>query len=208
MIKLENISVYNVKNAIRGMRNPMNSWELSDSSYGDDYYHFYIGKKDEELAKKLIKAGTDHRKFLRQIFVSIDITAPLYWWKQMDQYRVGAVTNSTSTMHKLTSKPLSISDDFSIDDIDGFMLEYVEYLNRMIEQYKSLENEETKKRVWRNIIQRLPDSYNQTRTWTGNYEILRNIYFARKDHKLNEWRNFCIALSDESKFPFAEFISE
>ena len=200
MIKFENTEVFNFKGAFRGMRNPLNSWDKSDSEYKYESWHdmsggsFVIGKNDLDLAQRLIKAGSDHRKFLRQIFVSVDITAPLYWWKEYDTYKVATVANSCSTMHKIHSKPIELSD-FSIDDFDfedagGVQLSvndlfinvvtYCEYLRRMYLDTKD-------KKYWRALIQLLPESYNQKRTVTLNYETLRNIYGSRRNHKLDEW---------------------
>ena len=198
MIECKHIEVFNFKGAIRAMRNPMNSWNKSDSFFND--HRNWIGKKDITLAQKLIQSGTDHGKFLRQIFVSMDITAPIYWWKEMDTYKVGTVANSTSTMHKLTSKPITI-DDFSFDNLDLLIhpldeedLIFEDVAENIVydcERLRELYLKTQDKRYWRALIQLLPESYNQTRTWTGNYQILRNIYFARKNHKLNEWHDFC-----------------
>ena len=251
MIKLDNQCVSNFENAIRGMRNPLESWKQSDSRYGlgdcDDEYcasrlfdstdawmeylgfgfledieseidrkqwlktekeigewlwdnslldkdgpyehRFYFGPKDLKLAQSLVRAGTDEAKFMRQIFISVDITAPLYWWKEMDTYKVATVANSTSTMHKLSSRPIEIND-FSFDE------EFHNYhmIQNIVKDCEFLRQKyiETKdKTYWRALIQLLPESYNQTRTWTANYAVLRNIYFARRNHKLTEWREFC-----------------
>ena len=183
MLKAENISVFNFENAIRGMRNPMNSWDKSDSFYDIDG-NYRIGEKDLELAIKLIKGGSEHAKFMRQIFVSMDITAPLYWWKEMDQYRINATTNSTSTMHRIHSRLLT-HDDFSYDKHTPSRDNMLLHLNKLIKKYK--ESEYKDKEIWRELIQDLPSSFNQMRTWTGNYQNLRNIYFQRKGHKLSEW---------------------
>lgn len=262
MIKFDNQCVSNFENAIRGMRNPLESWKQSDSRYGlgdcDDEYcasrlfdstdawmeylgygflediesevdrkqwlkaekeigewlwdnslldkdgpyehRFYFGPKDLKLAQSLVRAGTDEAKFMRQIFISVDITAPLYWWKEMDTYKVGTVTNSTSTMHKLTARPIKL-DDFSFDNLDlifdtkeNWIIRFKEEAQLSINACEHLRKKylETKdKRYWRALIQLLPESYNQTRTWTANYAVLRNIYFARCNHKLTEWREFC-----------------
>lgn len=189
MLKVERDSVMNFENAIRGARNPLNSWARMDS-YLDDEGNFVFGDNDIDLAKRLRKAGSDHRKFMRQIFVSCDITAPIYWWKEYDTYKVATVANSTSTMHKIHSKPFSI-EDFSHDHLTD---ESLKAMNGMIEYLESvrLKYIETKdKKYWYDLIQLLPSSYNQMRTCTFNYETLINIYFARKNHKLQEWHTFC-----------------
>ena len=189
MIKLERFSVMNFENAIRGARNPMNSWNRMDSSY-DEHNNFILGPNDLDLAKRLCKAGSDHRKFIRQIFVSVDITAPLYWWKEYDTYKVATVANSTSTMHKIASKPFSL-DDFSCDHMNEKALNAMKDLMKVLEELR-LEYIETKdKETWYSLIQLLPTNYHQMRTCTFNYETLRNIYFARRTHKLDEWHDFC-----------------
>ena len=253
MIETDYYSITNFDNAIRGMRNPLESWDSMDSRFGmcfnDDEYaydrlvkvrdawmdydsygqledmeleidkanweirakevedwlwessllekdgpyenRFYFGPKDLKLAQNLIRAGADESKFMRQIFVSVDITAPLYWWKEMDTYKVGTVANSTSTMHKLTLKPFTIND-FSFDEDWDF--EYNLTVGSILKTCENLRQKYIKtnnKRYWRALIQLLPESYNQTRTWTANYAVLRNIYFARRNHKLQEWRDFC-----------------
>ena len=186
MIKFEKTEVMNFENAIRGMRNPLNSWEKSDST------RYEVGPNDLNLMKRLIKAGTDHRKFLRQIIVSVDITAPLYWWKEFDTYKVGTVANSCSTMHKIHAKEFTL-DDFSHEhlfegDIDD--PESLDVLGCVIDIMNYYRNEflATKDKFWWwQMIQLLPSSYNQKRTVTLNYEVLRNIATSRKNHKLDEW---------------------
>lgn len=187
MIKLERTSVMNFENALRGMRNPMNSWDKSDSVFAPA---LCIGPNDLDLAQRLVGAGSDDRKFLRQIFVSVDVTAPLYWWKEYDTYKVGTVANSTSTMHKIHSKAFS-RDDFSCDRMSygaGIVLDYIiDYLEDCRQRFVKTKD----MMFWHDMIQLLPTSYNQMRTCTLNYENLINIYFARRYHKLNEWHDFC-----------------
>ncbi|MFI3324844.1 MAG: hypothetical protein R3Y35_01570 [Clostridia bacterium] len=189
MIQLTNHSVMNIENAMRGARNPMNSWDRSDSYY-DENGNYILGENDLGLAIKLCKAGSDHRKFIRQILVCVDIAAPLYWWKEYDTYKVATVANSTSTMHKIHSKPFEM-EDFSTDKMSenakNQMSEFIAFLEKT-----RLEFVKTKdKNAWYDIIQLLPSSYNQLRTCTFNYETLINIYNSRKSHKLDEWKVFC-----------------
>ncbi len=190
MIKLERTSVMNFENAIRGARNPMNSWSKSDSYY-DEQGNYILGENDLSLAVRLCKSGSDHRKFIRQIFVSVDITAPLYWWKEYDTYKVATVANSTSTMHKIHSKPFSM-DDFSCDKMSDPTKKTMEKLIEYLESLRLHFVETKDKADWNDIIQLLPSSYNQMRTCTFNYETLINIYYARKNHKLDEWHRFVI----------------
>ena len=198
MIKVKNISVYNFENALRGMRNPLESWDKSESYYDNDYV-YVIGENDKELALRLIKAGKEHSKFCRQIFVSMDITAPDYWWKEYATYKVSTTENSTSTMHKITSRLLT-ENDFSIDKRDAID-DYIIYcLNILIEKYQKTKDIE----VWRKIIQKLPMSFNYLRTCTMNYQNLRNMYFQRRNHKLIEWREFCRIIE---RLPNSEFIT-
>ena len=216
-MKFEKTEVWGFEHAIRGMRNPLESWDKSDSgcklycsvegvcvekpcSYdncnGCTTTEYIIGKNDLELMQKLIKAGSEHRKFLRQIFVSVDITAPLYWWKEFDTYKVGTVSNSTSTMHKLASTPITI-DCFEMDDftplIDNFKIDLswktvVSYLEQLRQKYKETKD----KRYWKELIRLLPESWLQKRTITMNYENILNMYRQRKNHKLTEWsKSFC-----------------
>ena len=202
MIKLERTSVMNLENAIRGARNPMNSWDRMDSYYDEDS-NFVLGENDLGLAQKLRRAGSDHRKYVRQIFVSVDITAPLYWWKEFDTYKVATVANSTSTMHKIHAKPFDI-DDFSHDHMTpstlAFMQTVVDELEKIRQKYMT---EGKNKEDWYDMIQLLPSSYNQMRTVTMNYETLINIFFARRFHKLQEWHTFCDWIKT---LPYAEEI--
>lgn len=202
MIKLERTSVMNLENAIRGARNPMNSWARMDSYYDEDG-NFVLGENDLGLAQKLRRAGSDHRKYVRQIFVSVDITAPMYWWKEFDTYKVATVANSTSTMHKIHAKPFDI-DDFSHDhmtpDTLAFMQTVVDELENIRQKYMT---EGKNKEDWYDMIQLLPSSYNQMRTVTMNYETLINIFFARRYHKLQEWHTFCDWIKT---LPYAEEI--
>lgn len=187
MIKLERTSVMNFENALRGMRNPMNSWDKSDSVFAPA---LCIGPNDLDLAQRLVGAGSDDRKFLRQIFVSVDVTAPLYWWKEMDQYRIAVTTNSTSTMHKIHAKEFSL-EDFSSERMDSDTLLSLMATINVLEKNRVKYNESKDAQYWHNMIQLLPTSYNQMRTCTLNYENLINIYFARLYHKLDEWHVFC-----------------
>ena len=190
MLKIERDSVMNLENAMRGARNPMNSWAKSDSYYDEDGNYVY-GEADLAFGGRLCRAGGDHRKFIRQIFVSVDITAPLYWWKEFDTYKVGTVANSTSTMHKIHSKPFE-RDDFSYDRLDEKGLAVLDGLIAYLEGERQRFNENREDRQsWHNMIQLLPSSYNQMRTVTMNYENLINMYYARKNHKLAEWHVFC-----------------
>ena len=185
MIKIERTSVMNFENAIRGARNPMNSWGRMDSHTETDGT-FVFGENDLSLAKRLCKAGTDHRKFIRQIFVSVDLTAPIYWWKEFDTYKVGTVANSTSTMHKIQAKTFEEAD-FSCDRMVPAAKESLMQTIGVLEKLR-VEFVETKdKDLWYSLIQLLPSSYNQMRTCTMNYENIANMYFARRHHKLDEW---------------------
>lgn len=189
MIKLERAAVMNLENAVRGARNPLNSWARGDSYYNEEG-EYVLGPNDRDLAGRLCRSGSDHRKFIRQIFVSVDITAPLYWWKEYDTYKVGTVANSTSTMHRIHSRPFG-EDDFSVDRLTGEsrkrFLDYMAYLESVRLRYV-----ETKDKAdWYDLIQLLPSSYNQMRTCSLNYENLVNIYYARKNHKLDEWHVMC-----------------
>ncbi len=189
MIRLERTSVMNLENAMRGARNPMNSWARMDSGF-DEAGNFVLGPNDLDLARRLRQAGSDHRKFLRQVFVSVDITAPLYWWKEYDTYKVATVANSTSTMHKIHSRPFSI-DDFSHDHLTADGLRILEGLVAELETIRLRYMDGKRKEDWYDLIQLLPSSYHQMRTCTLNYETLVNIYYARRNHKLEEWHTFC-----------------
>ena len=215
MIKFENTEVVGWESAIRGMRNPMNSWEKSDSGWSpdwpidnyifidadiDNYFELAIGPNDQKLMTALRNAGTDHRKFMRMITVYVDITAPLYWWKEFDTYKVGTVTNSCSTMHKIADKEFTM-DDFSHEHLEGRALntleDMVDELNYWRDYYLAIKKQNVvgadkkSKELWWQMIQLLPSSYNQRRTVMLNYEVLANIYKSRKNHKLDEWRMFC-----------------
>lgn len=189
MIELKNFSVMNLENAMRGARNPLSSWNRSDSFY-DEKGNYVLGENDLGLARRLCSAGSDHRKFIRQILVSVDITAPLYWWKEYDTYKVATVANSTSTMHKIHSKPFSL-EDFSCDKMTPETLEAFKKVVAYLESVRLQYMEAKDKAYWYDMIQFLPSSYNQLRTCTFNYETLVNIYHARKNHKLDEWHVFC-----------------
>ena len=199
MLTVERISVMNMENAIRGARNPMNSWAKMDSYY-DDRGNFVLGENDLSLAHKLAVAGSDHRKFLRQIIVSIDINAPFYWWKEFDTYKVGTVANSCSTMHKIHIKEFT-REDFSYDRMTESALMQLDSLISFLEGERVKYNETKDKEHWHNIIQLLPTSYNQMRTVTMNYEVLINIYYARRHHKLAEWHVLCEAIEN---LPYAK----
>lgn len=231
MIKIENVEIMGWEAAIRGMRNPMNSWDKSDSGWfsseddmGVDYVQYnshsdppelyFIGSNDLDLMKRLAKAGTDHRKFMRMITVYLDITAPLYWWKEFDTYKVGTVANSCSTMHKIGEKEFTI-DDFSHEHLDIRTKQLLEETVKILNDYRSLyvnynaddfeiKGCPSKKDIWWQMIQLLPSSYNQRRTVMLNYEVLANIYKSRKNHKLDEWREFCKWLES---LPYSEIIT-
>lgn len=209
MIKIENIEVIGWEHAIRGMRNPMNSWDKSDSIISSG--NINIGKNDLNLMKRLSDAGTDHRKFMRMLAVYMDITAPLYWWKEYDTYKVGTVANSCSTMHKIHERELTL-DDFShehltfcgkFDEEDWMnwsrvLANTVNSINYARKKY--LETKD--KKYWWQMIQLLPSSYNQKRTVMLNYEVLANIYKSRNNHKLDEWREFCKTIEGLPYFKF------
>ena len=213
MIKFDNYEVLGIEHAIRGMRNPMNSWEKSDSRYADqwedgmivgvDYLNYVIGPNDHELMMKLRNAGTDHRKFMRMLTVYVDITAPLYWWKEFDTYKVGTVANSCSTMHKIHSRDLTL-DDFSHEHLFGIWLDSLEITIRTINVARKEYITAKDKRYWDQMIQLLPTSYNQLRTVMLNYEVLANIYKSRRNHRLEEWHEFCAWIEG---LPYSEIIT-
>ena len=235
-MKFENTEVWGFEHSLRGMRNPKNSWHKSDSYYGcdDETYcdkcydvrqfcfgyknkdNYIIGANDMKLAQTLIKAGNEHRKFMRQIFVSVDITAPLYWWKEFDTYKVGTVANSTSTMHKLATTPITLDcfeiddydrnlsladnpkDDDGLDNISTFEEDIIYVLENIRQKY--LETKD--KRYWKELVRWLPESWLQKRTITMNYENVRNMYFQRRNHKLTEWSESFIKWVES--LPYAE----
>ena len=214
-IEISNVKVFNFEGAFRGLRNPMNSWARSDSytKLVDGKEEFHLGEADRKLAQRMIRAGTDESKFLRQIFVSMDINAPIYWWKEMDTYKVATVANSCSTMHKLVATPIT-RDCFSFDeeletledikqyiDEEGGYLTFSETIIRNCEQLRRLYIKTKDKRYWRALIQLLPQGWMQKRTWTGNYQNLRNMYFSRQHHKLKEWS---ILLKVIESLPYAK----
>ena len=256
MIKLENTEVVGLKHAIRGMRNPMNSWEKSDSKYCSEYDHppiegscqycpydnicnksekamqqmYLVESNDYDLMTRLRNAGTDHRKFMRMITVYLDITAPLYWWKEFDTYKVGTVANSCSTMHKIHAKEFTLEDFscehlFKEDDVGGMYYSataeeeftsmdvlkvIIEALNTYRKTYIAVkadtvsDYDHTSKEYWWQMIQLLPSSYNQKRTVMLNYEVLANIYKSRRNHKLDEWHTFCDWVES---LPYSELIT-
>lgn len=189
MIKIEKINVYGFEPAIRGMRNPLNSWDKSDSEY-DSYGQFLVGEDDLKLMQKLVKAGPEHAKFLRMITITMDITAPLYWWKEFDTYKIATVANSCSTMHTLHKKVLML-DDFSCEHLRGtergILQATIDMINREMAKYKIDNDRET----WYQMIQLLPSSFNQKRTVQFNYQTAANMYYQRRNHKLDEWLTFC-----------------
>ena len=219
-IKLEHVvmaSPEQMKFIIEGVRNPMNSWGKSDSEYvtaGYDIVGFDLGENDRSLMQRLANAGTDHRKFMRMLPVYVRITAPLYWWKEFDTYKVGTVANSCSTMHKIQAKEFTM-DDFSCEHLDIRTKALLEETIKALNDYRKLYIEynaddfeikgcPSKKDIWWQMIQLLPSSYNQTRNVMMNYEVLANIYKSRKDHKLDEWRNFCKWIEE---LPYSELIT-
>lgn len=248
MIDVENVSVWGFEHAIRGMRNPVNSWERSDSVYREYLYAnddevfewraidppddnngmiYIVGANDLDLMRRLFKGGTEHRKYLRQIFVSMDIIAPIYWWKEFDTYKIGTVANSCSTMHKIASKPIELSD-FSIDDVqdedddislkdcfinvvadcETYRQKYLDYKKKsglVQKNGRKRHYEAYAKKYWKALIQLLPESYNQRRTVTMNYENVFSMIRQRQGHKLDEWRTFVNVLED---LPYVKRISD
>lgn len=235
MIKIENVKTYGFEAAVRGMRNPMNSWEKSDSTFGVSTYwddenqleykrnDDFLGENDLQLMKSLVRAGSDHRKFMRFIDVTMDVTAPLYWWKEFDTYKVGTVSNSCSTMHKIHEKEFTLNDfsrehlatldfqHYQINDTEEEELVYLQtsalnILNvavQALNSYRDLYLKTKDKKFWWQMIQLLPSSYNQRRTVVLNYEVLRNVCQARKNHKLDEWHEFC---KWAESLPYSELI--
>ena len=237
MIKIENSEVLGWEHAIRGMRNPMNSWDKSDSGYcGRDllrncrtcvhrntgypacYSGFDLGPNDYDLMIRLSNAGTDHRKYMRMIIVYVDVTAPMYWWKEFDTYKVGTVRNSCSTMHKIAAKEFTLEDfshehlifedDVNHIDMIGWLQKQIDILNEWRLTYLDVKDSptsaESAKKYWWQMIQLLPSSYNQRATLMLNYEVLANIYKSRKNHKLDEWREFCTWIES---LPYSEIIT-
>lgn len=227
MIKIENVETFGWEHAIRGMRNPMNSWDKSDSKFEDcvpDYEmdtavtvpRLEIGDADLKLMKHLAKSGTDHRKFMRMITVYADITAPLYWWKEADTYQVGVVKNSCSTMHKIHEKKFTLKDfscEYLVEENIDELKSVIKKINKFRDKYINWKDSDIyidndsqivdKKVVWWQIIQLLPSSYNQKRTVMLNYEVLANMYKSRKNHKLDEWVDFCKWIES---LPYSELI--
>ena len=200
MIKIENIDIYGFEAAIRGARNPMNSWDRMDSCYNNG--EFEIGENDYKLLKNLTIAGPEHRKWNRMVTVTMDITAPLYWWKEYDTYKVGTVANSCSTMHKIQAKRFEKSD-FSTEHMEGCTM-VMDFIITELNLNRTLFNKTKNKQYWWNMIQLLPTSYNQKRTVHLNYEVLGTIYYQRRHHKLDEWVEFCNTIK---RLPYSEFIT-
>lgn len=209
MIEVNNIEVFNFEGAFRGLRNPMNSWDKGDTKERFDQddssiiHSIGIGPNDMKLAQRMIGGGPEEAKFLRQIFITMDIDAPIFWWKEMDTYKVGTTANSCSTMHKLASNEIG-AQNFSFDmDIADFPEEYQELVSMIrvnsvyyCEQLRKAYEKTKDKRIWRALVEVLPMAWNQRRTWTANYQVLRNIYFQRRFHKLDEWREFCKVIEE------------
>lgn len=217
MLKIENFEVTGWEAAIRGMRNPKNSWEKSDTVYGTYYGElnghpcldtdgFTLGANDLDLMTRLRNAGTDHRKFMRMIIVYLDITAPLYYWKEFDTYKVGTVANSCSTMHKIADKEFTL-EDFSCEHLENSWLAHLKETIRLLNEARDAYhwcNTDAKKDWWWQMIQLLPSSYNQKRTVMLNYEVLANMYKSRRNHKLDEWHTFCDWIEE---LPYSELIT-
>lgn len=190
MIKIEKTEVFGWEASIRGLRNPLNSWDKSDTRFNWEIGKTVIGENDLSLMKRLSEAGSDHSKFLRMINVTCDITAPLYWWKEYDTYKVGTVANSCSTMHKIHAKEFTLAD-FSWEHLNNRSIEVLETVIEELNYNREVYLETKDKSYWYNMIQLLPTSYEQKRTVQLNYQVLKNIYFARRNHKLDEWHTFC-----------------
>lgn len=213
MLKVENVEVLGWEHAIRGMRNPKNSWAKSDSGpecpyrkekcCGECQQNFCIGPNDKQLMMALRNAGTDHRKFMRMITVYLDITAPLYWWKEFDTYKVGTVANSCSTMHKITDKPFEL-DDFSHEHLGFQSVRVLKDTIKVMNDFREEFIKDHEKENWWQLIQLLPSSYNQKRTVMLNYEVLANIYKSRRHHKLDEWHTLCDRIES---LPYSELIT-
>ena len=211
MIEITEVKTLNWDAAIRGMRNPLNSWDKSDSEWKQiiidgnfEGVEFVLGPNDLDLAKRLVNAGSDHRKFMRQIFVSMDINAPLYWWKEFDTYKVGTTANSCSTMHTIHKKEFTM-DDFSHDHLAPIVKDCLVGIIDVLNSLRRIYITDKSKSVWYSMIQILPTSYNQKRTVSLNYENLRNIYHARRNHKLDEWHTLCDVIET---LPYSELITE
>ena len=209
LIEHEDVSGFDV--AIRGMRNPLNSWERSDSEWEydeiTDGLKLNIGMNDLTLMYDLVRAGSDHSKFMRMINVTMDVTAPLYWWKEYDTYKVGTVANSCSTMHTIHKKEFELADfshEHLVGSAEGALMIVIDTLNMYRNLFLTTSNSEEKKEYWWQLIQLLPTSFNQKRTIQLNYQVLRNIYHARKNHKLDEWRYFCTMIE---KLPYSDLIT-
>lgn len=212
MLKISNAQICGLEPAIRGMRNAMNSWDKSDSYWthienpetlNTAPFQFFVGEKDLVLMKNLAKAGSDHRKYMRMIVVWVDVVAPLYWWKEADTYKVGTVENSCSTMHTIHKKKFEM-DDFGTEHLTPSNKQFLKLLINILNYEREDFLEDKDKLLWYQMIQLLPSSYNQRRTWMLNYEVLRNIYHARKNHKLDEWRKFCKWIET---LPYSELIT-
>lgn len=206
MIDISHIHVDGFEAAIRGMRNPMNSWDKSDSNFNTNINenHVWFGANDKKLMVSLVKAGSDHRKFMRMINVTMDIKAPLYWWKEFDTYKVGTVANSCSTMHKIPDREFTL-DDFSCEHLTPLSLSALQFVVDTINNYREDFSLTKMNEDWWQMIQLLPSSYNQLRTVQLNYEVLYSMYFARRDHKLDEWVYFCLEITKLPLMP--EFLN-
>lgn len=201
MLTIEQCLVTGWEAAIRGMRNPLNSWDKSDSHFENQ--NVVLGQRDKSLMRSLVAAGSDHRKFLRYLTVTCDVTAPLYWWKEYDTYKVGTVANSCSTMHKIAAKPFTL-EDFSHEHLTQTSLACLEATIAQLNVSRETYLQTKDKADWWQMIQLLPSAYQQRRTLLLNYEVLRNIYFARRNHKLDEWHTFCDAIA---ALPYGELIT-